>query len=59
MKNSDYEYLLKSWKELVDNLIEVNDSLRSLCESQHITIQRLQGTQTIPPTEATQERKES
>lgn len=48
MKAKDYEFLLDHWKQLVENLQEVNESLRELTIAQHQTILKLQGVQTPP-----------
>ena len=51
MKQQDYEFLIENWKQLVESLQEVNESLRNLTIAQHETILRLQGIQTVTPIE--------
>lgn len=48
MSKDDTEFLLASWKELCENLMSVNDSLRDLTKAQQETILKLQGVQTVP-----------
>lgn len=44
----DNEFLLEHWKLLVEQLMDVNKSLRDLVAAQQATILRLQGIQTSP-----------
>jgi hypothetical protein len=49
MSKEDTDFIIKSWKELCDSLMGINESLRELATAQHQTILRLQGIQTTPP----------